>query len=171
MNEPKIDFLIYLMHFIGIPYLWGGKKPDTGLDCSGFTQVALDFFGIDPQGEQNAQSLHALFTEPDNGSVVTGQPELGDLCFFGTDTHIHHVGVALNEHEMLEAAHGDETVTSVAIAQSKNARVMVNPIKRMKDLYAIVRPKGYPWESDDPTNQSSKDPSTQVQSDPNYTVG
>ena len=34
------------MNFVGNPYVWGGKDPNTGADCSGFTSYVFAHFGI-----------------------------------------------------------------------------------------------------------------------------
>lgn len=36
----------YAMNFVGNPYVWGGKDPNTGADCSGFTSYVFAHFGI-----------------------------------------------------------------------------------------------------------------------------
>lgn len=33
--------------YIGVPYVWGGTNPATGMDCSGFTQRVFKDLGID----------------------------------------------------------------------------------------------------------------------------
>lgn len=156
--RPETEWLIHIMKAVGVPYIWGGKDPSKGLDCSGFTQYALKFLGLNPPGECNAQSLYSIFSKTGD-SVLT--PSFGDLLFFGKDQRIHHVAIALNEDEMVEAAHGNETITDRLKAYEKGAKVMVTNIGRMRDLYAIIRPRGYPWSGYDATNLSSRDPASQ----------
>jgi NlpC/P60 family len=33
--------------YLGVPYVWGGDNPNTGLDCSGFVQLVFRDIGID----------------------------------------------------------------------------------------------------------------------------
>lgn len=158
--NAQAEWLIYIMKVVGIPYLWGGKDASKGLDCSGFTQYCLDFMGINPAGEHNAQSLYNIFSKEGHPVPVPG---FGDLLFFGTAGHIHHVAIALNEEDMVEAAHGNETITSAQIAFQKGARVMVTKSARMKDLFAIIRPEGYPWVDDGVSSLMTRAPSNQGQ--------
>jgi cell wall-associated NlpC family hydrolase len=159
--DIETEALIYIIQYVGLPYIWGGKDPKIGLDCSGLTQLWLDFWGINPQGEHNAQSLYEIFSEQ---GVQVSVPWFGDLLFFGTAGNIHHVAIALTDSQMLEAAHGDHTVVSPQIAFQKGARVMENPIAHMKDLFAIIRPNGYPWVSDELSSSTSTVPASQGQS-------
>lgn len=153
-------WLLHIMHFVGLPYKWGGKDPQKGgLDCSGFVQVCLDFMGIDPMGEHNAQSLYDVFIN--HGLQVT-VPWFGDLLFFGTKGKIHHVAIALSNEEMVEAAHGNSKILTPLDAFNKGARVMINPISHMKDLFAVIRPAGYPWVDDGVSSLSSKVPANRV---------
>ena len=51
LNPPKTtnvsgsDVVNYAMQFVGKPYVWGGKDPNTGADCSGFTSYVYAHFG------------------------------------------------------------------------------------------------------------------------------
>ena len=82
--------------YIGYPYVWGGYKPSTSFDCSGFvayvyTQCGWDF------GRLGAQGLY-------NISRRTISPRPGDLVFFtGTyDTPgVSHVGIYVGDGWML----------------------------------------------------------------------
>src|SRR3546814_17326190 len=36
-----------VQEYVGIPYVWGGTNPATGLDCSVFTQHLMRRFGVE----------------------------------------------------------------------------------------------------------------------------
>lgn len=40
------EVVAYAVSFQGNPYVWGGKDPNTGADCSGFTSYVYAHFGI-----------------------------------------------------------------------------------------------------------------------------
>lgn len=61
LNPPKTtnvsgsDVVNYAMQFVGKPYVWGGKDPNTGADCSGFTSYVYAHFGISIPSFSGAQ--------------------------------------------------------------------------------------------------------------------
>ena len=82
--------------YIGYPYVWGGYKPSTSFDCSGFVSYVYNQCGWD-FGRLGAQSLY-------NISRRTSSPRPGDLVFFtGTyDTPgVSHVGIYVGDGWML----------------------------------------------------------------------
>ena len=82
--------------YIGYPYVWGGYKPSTSFDCSGFVSYVYNQCGWD-FGRLGAQGLH-------NISRRTSSPRPGDLVFFtGTyDTPgVSHVGIYVGDGWML----------------------------------------------------------------------
>ena len=82
--------------YIGYPYVWGGYKPSTSFDCSGFVSYVYNQCGWD-FGRLGAQGLY-------NISTRTSSPKPGDLVFFtGTyDTQgISHVGIYVGDGWML----------------------------------------------------------------------
>jgi len=89
----------YALSQLGTPYLWGGESP-AGFDCSGLVQAAYAQAGITlPRVAQDQYDAGPL--------VPQGQPlEPGDLVFFGSDrNHVDHVGIVINETEMVDAPH------------------------------------------------------------------
>lgn len=93
INQRK-KFIDWGMGYKGIAYVWGGKTPKPGFDCSGFVSyTAKQSLGIDIKG--NAQDIYNQ-TAP----VSLGEALPGDLIFFkgSADTRITHVGIYLGKN-------------------------------------------------------------------------
>ena len=95
-DETFAAILAEAEKYIGYPYVWGGYKPSTSFDCSGFVSYVYNQCGWD-FGRLGAQGLY-------NISTRTSSPKPGDLVFFtGTyDTPgISHVGIYVGDGWML----------------------------------------------------------------------
>ena len=99
--EGIVRTLDLLRRFSGIPYLWGGRTP-YGYDCSGLSGTFYAFMGVTIPRDAD-QQFHA-------GAVVTGEPQPGDLLFFGEDDedaeagfYITHVAISLGADEFIHA--------------------------------------------------------------------
>lgn len=82
------------MGYKGIEYVWGGKTPRPGFDCSGLVSyTAKQSLGIEIKG--NAQDIYN-HTSP----VSLSDALPGDLIFFkgSADTRITHVGIYLGKN-------------------------------------------------------------------------
>jgi cell wall-associated NlpC family hydrolase len=89
----------YAVAQLGTPYLWGGDGPG-GFDCSGLVQAAYHAAAISLPRIAQAQ----YDAGPKIPSTQALQP--GDLVFFGPDsTHVDHVGIVVNQTEMIDAPH------------------------------------------------------------------
>lgn len=72
--------------FLGTPYLWGGKS-QSGIDCSGFTQIVFQINGY--QLPRDAYQQAELGYE-----VSLADARKGDLAFFSNENgKIIHVGI------------------------------------------------------------------------------
>lgn len=132
----------YAKVHLGIPYIWGGENPMKGFDCSGFVQFVLRSVGMDPVGDQSAQMLY------DWGKKNFYQPTkaAGALAFYGkSPTMIYHVGLMINEFQIIEAAGGDHTCVSKAVAEEKGACVRIRPVEYRKDFVGVMLPKYPDW--------------------------
>ena len=102
-GTPGERALAYALAQIGLPYQWGGNGPahgDPGFDCSGLVVAAYATAGIHLPRTAQAQ----YDTEPHLPPGTPLQP--GDLLFFGTPTHVHHVGIHTGtHHQVVNAAH------------------------------------------------------------------
>ncbi|MGF1564551.1 MAG: NlpC/P60 family protein [Flavobacteriales bacterium] len=87
------EIVAYAMHFLGAPYLWGGKSI-LGIDCSGFTQLVFAVNGI-PIPRDASQQIYS-------GAPVDfiQLAHEGDLAFFGPEPdRITHVGILIRASE------------------------------------------------------------------------
>lgn len=97
------DFAIVveeLGKYLGWEYVWGGKSPSTGFDCSGFVSWGLAQIGIDLPSYAASQYDLTVPIDPSEA-----QP--GDLIFFkgtyGGANHVSHVGFYIDESTMLDS--------------------------------------------------------------------
>ncbi len=94
----KEDFVTFALSYLNSPYLWGGKNI-MGIDCSGLVQVAASMCGV--LLPRNARQ-QVMFGKSVN---FLSEAERGDLVFFDhEDGYISHVGILLNDHEVLHAS-------------------------------------------------------------------
>ncbi|QIL51115.1 DUF1175 family protein [Weissella coleopterorum] len=93
------------MSLVGIPYVWGGHTPSSGLDCSGFTAWVYNHSGM-------TSNFPAYTVAQENAttsiSVAAAQP--GDLLFWGTPGATYHVGIYLGNNQFIAAPQPGDVV-------------------------------------------------------------
>ncbi len=117
------DFVSMAEHFLGAPYLWGGKT-SLGLDCSGLVQVALQAAGIPCPRDSDMQEL-ALGKLSSLASL-----RRGDIVFWKGHVAIARDSESLihaNAHHMMVAI---EPATQ-AIARIAAAGSEITAVKRV----------------------------------------
>lgn len=98
LSKQSSDFINVALSYLHSPYLWGGKNV-MGIDCSGLVQVAALICG--KELTRNARQQIAFGDQVD--FLAEALP--GDLAFFDHDDgHISHVGILLNDHQILHAS-------------------------------------------------------------------
>ncbi len=96
-HPPKPDFLPFLYSWQNTPYLWGGKTT-VGVDCSGFTQIAMLWHGV--QLPRDAWMQAKIGTQV----PTVEKAQLGDLAFFEKKGRVTHVGIVLPENKIIHAS-------------------------------------------------------------------
>lgn len=81
--------------YLGVPYVWGGTNPKTGLDCSGLVQLVFEKFGVDLP---RVSYLQAREGKP-VGSLAQARP--GDLLAFNSP--VSHIGIYIGDGKMIHA--------------------------------------------------------------------
>ncbi|RNL80241.1 transglycosylase SLT domain-containing protein [Nocardioides marmorisolisilvae] len=84
--------------YLGVPYVWGGTDPKSGLDCSGLVQLVYKNLGYDlprVSGDQAKAGTEVT------GGLAAAKP--GDVLAFGSP--VHHVGIYIGDGQMIEAPH------------------------------------------------------------------
>lgn len=126
----RMDFVPYLMRFLGSPYKWGGEGPyNVGFDCSGLVLEGLRAFGFHGNADLTAQGIFDKFATGTNSS---SEVRTGVLLFFGKSrTQITHIGVAINNNQFIEAGGGDSHTVAKGM-------VRIRPLSWRRDLIASV---------------------------------
>jgi hypothetical protein len=87
--------------YLGIPYVFGGTNPQTGLDCSGLVQRVFKDLGI----ELPRLVRHQMLEGTKVNSMAEAKP--GDLLIF--EGH-EHIGIYLGDNKVLHAPQPGEKV-------------------------------------------------------------
>lgn len=74
---------------LGVPYVWGGTSPGSGLDCSGLVQYCHSVAGI---------SLPRVSQAQGGCGVAVSSPQPGDMVCYGT-----HIGIYIGGGQMIHA--------------------------------------------------------------------
>lgn len=90
-NVSGSEVVQYALGFVGNPYVWGGKDPNTGADCSGFTSYVYAHFGISiPSYSYSQRSV--------GKEVSYANARAGDLiCYAG------HVAIYMGNGQIVHA--------------------------------------------------------------------
>jgi cell wall-associated NlpC family hydrolase len=99
------ELIMHALAYLPVRYKWGGKTPDTGLDCSGYVSyVFKDAAGIILPQNAYSMSLHGR-------SIKKSQLRPGDLVFFNTlKRAFSHVGIYLGDNRFIHAPRAGKTV-------------------------------------------------------------
>lgn len=104
--------------YIGVPYVWGGENPATGLDCSGLVQRAMSDVGVDvPRVARDQAKL---------GTAVASVADAtaGDLLIFDGGTHI---GIYIGDGKMIDAPKPGKSVAIRDVFETPTAIRRVLP--------------------------------------------
>lgn len=84
--------------YLNTPYLWGGRSV-FGIDCSGFSQMVYKCLNISIMRDAYQQATQG------EGIGFLQEVRCGDLAFFdNADGRIIHVGILLNDHEIIHSS-------------------------------------------------------------------
>ncbi len=90
-TESSNRILEEAQKYLGMRYVWGGKTPETGFDCSGFVSWCFTASGV-KNVQASAQGLYEM-----SDKIMEDELSPGDLVFFtGTDDRdikISHVEI------------------------------------------------------------------------------
>ncbi|MGZ4959458.1 MAG: C40 family peptidase [Methylomonas sp.] len=109
----------------GHPYVWGGKSPIEGFDCSG-----LVYYVYSKQGIRLPRDTWSLANQLPSVQINERQP--GDLVFFNTTRPFSHVGIYVGEDRFVHAP------------SARTGRVMMSDLKQpywRERLVAVRRPQ------------------------------
>ncbi len=85
--------------YIGKPYVYGGKKPSSGFDCSGFTSHVYKENGVTVSGPSYKQAKQGR-------KKSMNELKEGDLVFFGSGRKVSHVAIVANvDRNKIEVIH------------------------------------------------------------------
>jgi len=123
------------LHFVGLPYRWGGDDAIAGFDCSGLIIEILKSVGKLPrEGDWTAETLFLRFKD----KKVSVAKE-GCLVFWAnTKGKVNHVEYVWKRGLTIGASGGGSKTKTKQDAIKHNAYVKIRPLR--KGYYAIVNP-------------------------------
>lgn len=88
---------------VGKPYRYGGSKPETGFDCSGFVKWVYSQYNIGLP--RSSGDMMAAGT-----SISRNDLKPGDLVFFGKKKRITHVGIYTGNNKYIHSPRAGKTI-------------------------------------------------------------
>jgi hypothetical protein len=110
-SEILNQFLETAATYMGIPYVWAGDRPSTGMDCSGFTRFVYMQHGVDLPHFSGYQA--EMGVPVDYANI---QP--GDLVAFGFP--VHHVGIYIGDDLFIHAPKTGDVIKISRLSERSN---------------------------------------------------
>jgi cell wall-associated NlpC family hydrolase len=128
-SASEIPF--YALSLIGTPYKYGGKSPQTGMDCSGFVgHVFKQAVGMQLPASSSEISRHG---EP----LQNHELRPGDLVFFNTlNRAFSHVGIYLGENRFVHSTSSSTGSVMVSNMDENYWAKRFNGARRLIDTQA-----------------------------------
>lgn len=121
VNFEKAEKLVqYAKQFVGNPYVYGGNSLTEGTDCSGFTKLIYQEFGIDLPRVAVDQSYVGV-------EVPLSSIQIGDLVLSGYEGKTHHVAIYIGDNKLVHALNADVgiVITSLYIMPITHVRRVI----------------------------------------------
>jgi hypothetical protein len=99
--------------YLGTPYVFGGTRPESGLDCSGLVQRVYADLGVELPRVAKDQARAGTAVR----DLAHARP--GDLVAFGSP--VDHIGIYLGGNRMLVAPHTGDVVKIQEMAEPPTA--------------------------------------------------
>jgi cell wall-associated NlpC family hydrolase len=108
-SEILNQFLETAAYYIGIPYVWAGDRPTTGMDCSGYTAFVYAQHGV-------TLPHYSVYQSQMGVPVDYSEIQPGDLLAFGFP--VHHVGIYIGDDLFIHAA-GTGDVIKISVLSER----------------------------------------------------
>lgn len=118
-EEPSLGKQVVelALRYEGYRYVYGGKKPETGFDCSGFVYYVYQQFGYDLKPGCTRQ-----WNDLPSTIIPKNELELGDLVFFAgidsTPGDYDHVGIYIGDGKFIHASTSRTGVIISSLSES-----------------------------------------------------
>jgi len=92
---------------LGVKYTFGGTKPSTGFDCSGYITYVYNNAGITTP-RKTAAGFY-------NTAQKVSTPKVGDLVFFANTykAGVSHAGIYIGNNQMINASNSGVTIANI----------------------------------------------------------
>lgn len=98
VSNDRQKLLEYSMRFLGSKYKFGGNNPNTGFDCSGFTQYIYKH-ALGKNLLRNSTSQYTQGNERNSENM-----QAGDLLFYGNGKRINHVALYIGNGKVIHSS-------------------------------------------------------------------
>jgi cell wall-associated NlpC family hydrolase len=110
-SSTREKVVAYAKTFLGTKYVYGGTKPSTGFDCSGYVKYVLAKYGYSIPRTSSSQYSGTT-------RIKKSELKLGDLIFFGSSGKVNHVGMYIGNNNFIHAENKDTGVCISSLSSS-----------------------------------------------------
>lgn len=113
--EKALSIVSQAMQYVGYRYVWGGKSPSTGFDCSGLVYYVFT---------NNGYKMNRVADDQMNQGTAVSYDNLrtGDLVFFGYSGYANHVGIYIGGGNFVHASNPSSGVRVSALSETYYAK-------------------------------------------------